>query len=906
MIGYPRTLLLFYRRHLRVQPLRELMAVAGVAAGVALLFAVQVAHRSLAGSFEEVAHGVAGDATLELAARGPEGFDGRIAEEVQRMAGVKAAAPILTQPVVAVGPSGRRALTLVGATEQIDALHGRLSTAFQRAGEASRQGLLLLTAPTARALGVRPGGSVTVLVAGRSERMRVAATVGAGAIGAAAQAPIAAAPLAIVQSVAGLPGRVSRVLIEPRPGAEASVRRELAARFGGAATASPGAGAAADPSGSATGSPSGSAADARPIDTEARLLGNAAASESQVTLLFSAISLVAGVILAYNALLLASAERRRFVAYLIRTGTPDSMVLASLAFDALILGLAGCALGLLAGELISLLAYGGVPGYIAAAFAVGPQRVVAAQTVLIALAGGLLAAFAAALLPAVAILRSGALGQPEAVGRALAFTRRLRPADRGVFAAGLALAGGAVLAALLAPATTVAALVGLAAGIVVCLPMAARALLAAAHRAARRSSDAALRLAVAELRGSATRPVALLATGAIAAFLMVTIGGSVADVQSAVRTGAGDLLSSAQVWVRPGGPENVYTTQPFASAQAQRRIARLRDVRSVSAWQDSFLDLPGRRVWVLGVPPAQRDQIAPSQLLEGSLASADAHLRAGGWAALSQTLARERHLRLGQPFELPTPAGPASFRLAAVTANYGWLSGAVVMNADDHARLWRSDKATELAVALKEGVPPSVGRQEVEAALGAGSPTGGGAATAGGGAATADGGAATGAPTSTPTPAALTEQTSAQRRAEVSAVLGSTLSRLNDTTLVVLVTTLASVVALMMAAVWQSRGRFNSLISIGMSFGQFARLIFYECGIVLLGGCAIGIAAGLTGQYLIDGWLHHTTGSPVRFAPAWQLGARTAAVAVAIALVASLAAALRAVGFQPREAFATE
>ncbi len=43
MIGDLRTLLLFYRRHLRVQPLRELMAVAGVAAGVALLFAVQVA-----------------------------------------------------------------------------------------------------------------------------------------------------------------------------------------------------------------------------------------------------------------------------------------------------------------------------------------------------------------------------------------------------------------------------------------------------------------------------------------------------------------------------------------------------------------------------------------------------------------------------------------------------------------------------------------------------------------------------------------------------------------------------------------------------------------------------------------------------------------------------------------------
>src|SRR5580693_9488867 len=127
MIGYLRILLLFYRRHLRVQPLRELMAVVGVAAGVALLFAVQVSHRSITGSFEEITQGVAGRATLELAARGPEGFDQRIAEEVEQMPAVKATAPIFEQPVVAVGPGGRRALTLVGATEQITTLGGKLA-----------------------------------------------------------------------------------------------------------------------------------------------------------------------------------------------------------------------------------------------------------------------------------------------------------------------------------------------------------------------------------------------------------------------------------------------------------------------------------------------------------------------------------------------------------------------------------------------------------------------------------------------------------------------------------------------------------------------------------------------------------------------------------------------------------
>jgi putative ABC transport system permease protein len=855
VIGYLRTLLLFYRRHLRVQPLRELMAVVGVAAGVALLFAVQVAHRSVTGSFENIAHGVAGEATLELAARGPEGFDQRVAEEVEGMAGVKAAAPLLTEQIVAAGPKGRRELTLLGATEQIIPLHGRLSSQFQRAAEASRRGLLLLTEPTATAIGVRPGDSVTVLIGGRSERMRLDAAVGASRIGPAADSPIAAAPLAVVQSIAGLPGRVTRVLIEPRPEREAALRQALVKRFG-------------------------ARADARPLDTELKLLEGAAASEKQVTLLFSVISLVAGVILAYNALLLASAERRRFIAYLIEAGAPDSMVLASLAFDALLLGLAGCALGLLAGDLVSLLAYHDVPGYIAAAFAVGPQRIVTAQTVGIALAGGMLAAFAATILPALAILRGSAVvtlsgtGEPEGVGRTLSLTRRLRPSDRGVFACGLALVCVSVLAALLAPASTLAALVGLAAGIVICLPLTARGLLALARTASRRSSDPAARLSVAELRGSPPRTVALLATGAIATFLMIVIGGSVADVQSAVRRGATDLLSSAELWVKPGGAQDVYTTQPFAFAQAQRRLQRLGVVRSALPWRDSFLDLPGRRVWVLGAPPRLQAQIAPSQLLEGSLQSADRRLREGGWVAMSQTIAREDHLRLGERFTLPTPSGYASFRLAATTANYGWLPGAIVMNGSDHARLWGSAKATELAVELEPGVSIERGRQLVQSALGPGS--------------------------------GLSVKSTGERRAEVSAVLGSTLSTLNDTTIVVLVTTIASVIALMMAAVWQGRARFNSLISIGMGFGQFARMIFYESGTVLLSGCLIGLAAGLTGQYLIDGWLHHTTGSPVQYAPAWQLGVRTLIIALGISLAASLAAVLRINGSQPRAAFSMQ
>jgi putative ABC transport system permease protein len=848
VIGSLRTLMLFYKRHLRVQPLRELMAIVGVAAGVALLFAVQVAHHSVTGSFEEITQGVAGRASLEVAARGPEGFDAATAEAVAAMPGVKASAPIFEQPVVVVGPGGRRAITLLGATEQIASLGGSLSSQFQRAGEDSERGPLLLTQATAQAIARKPGEDVTILVGAHTEHLTLDAILPSSRLGAVAQSPIAAAPLPIVQSLAGHPGRITRILIEPAPGHEQALSRALTARFG--ATLNP-----------------------RPIDTEAKLLGSAAGPETQITLLFSAISLVAGMILAYNALLLASDERRRFVAYLIETGTPDSMIVASLAFDALILGVLGSLLGLLAGEIISVFAYQSAPGYIAAAFAIGGQRVVAPQTVEIALAGGMLAAFAAAALPALVILRSSAMAEPDAVGHMLSFTRKLRLSDALTFLCGGLLLSLSILTAVLDPAVTVVALIGLITGIVICLPMLARYLLELARRASRHTGDPSARLSVAELRSAPTRSVALLATGTVAAFLMILIGGSVANVQQAANRGAADLLSSAELWIKPGGGENVYTTQPFSYGTTQRRLQHLAVVRSVLPWRDSFLDLPGRRVWVLGVPPQTPGQIAPSQLVEGSLSTADRRLREGGWVALSQTIAREQHLHLGQHLTIPTPSGSASFRLAATVANYGWLPGAIVMNGNQHALLWKSATATQLAVELNPGAPLEQSRRAVEAAL--------------------------------PRSSALTVESTGERRSEVRSVLGSTLSRLSDTTVVVLIATVASVIALMIAAIWQRRGRLNSLISIGMSPAQFARLVGYESCSVLLSGCVIGIAGGLIGQYLIDAWLRHTTGASVHFTPAWGLGLRTLAIAGAISLLATIITVLQA-SWQPRAAFATE
>ena len=850
MIRDLRTLLLFYRRHLRVQPLRELMAVAGVAAGVALLFAVQVNNRSITGSFDEIVHGVAGRATLEVDARGPEGFDERVVEEIERDPAVKTAAPIFEQQVIAVGPRGSKALRLVGSSEELASLGGNLIRQSEQVGESAlRRGLLVMTAPDAAAIGARPGSDVTIQVGARAEHIALDAAVPASKLGPLAQSPLAAAPLPVVQGFAGLPGRLTRVLIEPRPGREPQLRRELTRRYG-------------------------RTLNVRAVGSEGRLLASAAAPEAQLTALFSAISIVVGIVLAYNALLLASGERRRFIGYLIELGTPDSMIVASLAFDAFLLGLIGSVLGLLVGDAISLVAFRSLPGYLTAAFPIGSQRVIGWQTIAIAIGAGMIAAFAAAALPAIAVLRSGAGSEPYAVGRTLTLIRRPRYRGWLAFAGGAALICVSAAASLLWPAVAIGGLVALAAGLVLCVPMIVQLLLSAARTISRHLGDPSARLAVAELRGSPTRSVALFATGTIALFLMVQIGGSVADVQRAVDAGAEQTGLSADLWIRPGGAANIYATQPFASEDTQRALARVPGVRSVLPFRSSFLDLQNRRVWVIGSPSQARAVIAPVQLVHGSRPRAEERLREGGWAVVSQAIATEQHAHIGGRLRLPTPSGPASFRLAATIYNYGWPSGTVLLNGEEYARLWGGPGVSQLGVVLDPGVAEAQGKRAVEGALPVGSP--------------------------------LAVQTRGERQSEIRSVLGSTLSRLTDTTTIVLVAAIVSVVAMMVAAVWQRRGRIDALISIGMSFSQLARLIFYEGGSMLLGGCLLGLAGGILAQGLADNWAARVTDTQVHFQPAWQLGFRAVAVALVISLGASTIAVLRTVGFQPRAAFSTE
>jgi putative ABC transport system permease protein len=84
----PGTLVSLYAGRLRRQWLQELLAGAGIATGVMLVFAVLAANTSIKSSAKEIVDGIAGRAQLQLSATGNGGFDARLARAVRTAPGV--------------------------------------------------------------------------------------------------------------------------------------------------------------------------------------------------------------------------------------------------------------------------------------------------------------------------------------------------------------------------------------------------------------------------------------------------------------------------------------------------------------------------------------------------------------------------------------------------------------------------------------------------------------------------------------------------------------------------------------------------------------------------------------------------------------------------------------------------
>jgi putative ABC transport system permease protein len=818
-----------YRVRVRVRLVQELFAIVGIAAGVGLLFASQVASQSLRSSVAELSHGITGQASLQLLARDSQGMPQSLLARVKSISGVRAAAPLLEASGQASGPGGSRSVQLVGADASLKALGGSL-VAHTELEPFAGIGAVLLPAPLGKALGVtRFGREVTLRFYGREERAPLYEQLHERQIGGLTQSPIVVASLPFAEELTGLRGRLSRILIAPAPGARVHVEVALRRLAGGRL-------------------------NVEDTGYDERLFAKAAAATNQSTQLFSLISALVGFLFAFNAVLLTAPQRRRLVDELRREGYLPGDVIRVLLLDTLLLGVIACALGIVLGEELSLRLFAESPGYLGSAFAVGGQRVVGWQSVAIAVGAGLLAALVAVLTPLRGALSRGTLAH-GATG-----SLRTSSLDRRFAGAGVVCLAGAIAIPRFAPALAIVGVLALVAALVSLLPVTLRLALSLLRASARTITGAVAHIAAMELGAARTRAIGVAATGAVAVFGAVAIQGAHADLLHGLQNAARDENAFTDIWVSPPGAYNLLRTTAFNGAQ-QQAIAELPGVRAVRAYRGGLLDWGSRKVWVIA-PPAQASPLLPSsQIVAGALPQASARVRAGGWLVLSQAIAEEHHVHVGQRIVLPSP-NPTTLRVAALSTNVGWAPGAVIISADQFARAWGSDAPSAFNVLLAPHADAARVEREIRRLLGGAS--------------------------------GLSVQSASAHEAEQNRLSRQGLQRLTQIATLILAVAVLAMAAAISSMLWQRRPRLAKLKLEGFASGLLWRTVLLESVLLAAIGSVAGAVAGLIGQRLLDQALSHVLNFPVErsvvLLPALVSVAIVTAAALAILAVAGFSA----------------
>jgi putative ABC transport system permease protein len=802
----PYALVYLYRARLRVNAAQELMAAVGVAVAVALLFSTLVASASISSSSELVVRAVIGPADLQVRARTSDGFDEGLLRKIKRLPGVQQAAPLLEQTATLSGPRGRTATVDVAGTDPTLAILNGLAHSLPIAALTS--GTIGLSKTTAAELGLQLSSSraqsVGVSIRGSRLRLPVSAILGHEAFGALSSARVAVMPTTQLQQLAGLPRRISRILVESQRGSQARVRSALLALAGEKLIVAP-------------------------ADQDEQLLKQTLAPSNQASTLFAAISALLGFLFAFNAMLLTVPERRQVIASLRIEGARRSAIAEMVVFQALCLGIGASLVGVAGGYELSRGLFHQSPGYLAQAFTLGTGTVVGTEPLALALGGGILATLLASLLPLSDLRPGRALNavheETDASGNALT-----RSVQRRLLALALSLLIGATLLFWLIPSATIVACVLLALATISAVPVVLAGVLSGAESVAvRRERMTLLALALVSLRSTTLRSLALAATGALALFGSIALGGARNDLLGGIARYTSHYVASADIWLV--NPHDNQAVNAFAADDHAAQLARIPGVRRVQSFQGSFLDVGNRRVWVIAWPANTPPRLLEDQLLSGALSQASERIRAGGWMTVSQEIATSRHVGVGDSLSIPTPSGNHSFRIAATTTNFGWSPGAIVLNGADYSRLWHSSAPSALGVDVTPGASIPAVRRVLADSLGPAS--------------------------------GLEVLTARERAASINRSASEGLGQLGNIATLLLLAAVLAMLAALGSSIWQRRVSLAALRLEGAEPSRLRRLLFVEVSLMLAAGCLTGAAAGVYGEFVIDGYLRHVTGFPV-------------------------------------------
>ncbi|HYG74305.1 MAG TPA: FtsX-like permease family protein [Planctomycetota bacterium] len=465
----------------------------------------------------------------------------------------------------------------------------------------------------------------------------------------------------------------------------------------------------------------------RPSERAARTEALLEAFQLNLTAL-SLLALVVGIFLIYNTLTVAVLQRVPIIGTLRCLGVSASDVRRAVMFEALLLGMAGSLLGLLAGRALAgifLERVGGVVSDLYAyitAFSVLDDR----AALLKGLALGLIASLAGAWFPA----REAGSVSPVSVLRRSRAEHKAQRSWKVLALAGIACFITAVLLALApgaSPVPGLAAAFALALGGALCSPGVTRLF---SQRSAELMRRAFGTLGLLAARGISTNLSRTgLAVGALGMALSMTIGVAlmVASFRSTLDRWMDQSLH-ADLYLRPAGP-SLMRHRAFVPPEMLEQLRKRSEVEAIDTYRGRDIVLPAAgnsADGMLALVVATDTKVTFGRgrsrfpFYAGDPDSAFEGLQ-NGQVIISESLARKQNLSLGDELSIPalTSGSERTLRIAGIYYEYATDRGVISMDVKTYASIFGDARANSVSLYLKPGTDLDATREALRADIGA-------------------------------------------------------------------------------------------------------------------------------------------------------------------------------------------
>lgn len=657
------------RRFLLRHPGQLVLALAGIALGVAVVVGVDLANDSARRGFELSAALVTGRATHQLV-----GISGTLPDatyaRLRRASGIHRAAPVIEAPVqLPAAPD--RTFTLLGIDPLSEAPVRNEVTpragGFDLVRLLTAPGAVVIPRPLADQLGAAVGSHFALLAGGREQRVEVSGIIEVDRAQREVAGAVLFADIATAQELTGMVGRITRIDLVLSP-AEAALLES----------------------------------DVRPDELllPAESQGQAIVEMTRAFRInltaLSYLALIIGIFLIYATLSFLAVRRRQAIGTARALGITRRQLFAVTLAEALALGVVGTAIGLLLGHLLgtgltSLVLRTMEDLYYARSTAVHPAVPIYIKGALLGIGATLIAALA----PAITAARI----PPRALQSRAALERRTRQRLPALAIGGAVVAAAATAMLMVDTQSLIVAFAGLfgvIAAAALLIPPLTAPMIRVFQVPAAWIGGLPARLTVRAAAASLSRTGVAVTALAVATATVMGIGLMIGSFRGSVVDWL-DQTVQADFHLRlaPGvAAQDSDALRPDAIAilRGMPGVAGL----SLGRWlriptADGGLQVraiePGPQGWGLNI-------------VEGDPAAARRGFEYGDAIVISESLARRRKIAVGDRFVLPAASGPIGFEVAGVFRDYSSDRGAVVMRLGAFRRHWQDESLSGVGVYL--------------------------------------------------------------------------------------------------------------------------------------------------------------------------------------------------------------